>query len=180
MQNTMPSTFSRGLSDSLDHPDRAGQRAQPLEREVLGLHRDQHRIGGDQRVERQQPERRRAVEDDVVPRQRRRLLERPRQHRLAAQHADQLDLRAGEVLRGRHDLQRRQLGRLDHLLQLRPAEQQVVAAARLDLPAALADRRARVALRIEVDEQHPLLGHRQAGREVDRRRGLALAALFGC
>ena len=45
---------------------RADEIGQPFEREVLAVQRNQHRVGGDQRVERQQAERRRAVDEDVV------------------------------------------------------------------------------------------------------------------
>ena len=47
-------------------PHRADEIGEPFEREVLAVQRNQHRVGGDERVERQQAERRRAVDEDVV------------------------------------------------------------------------------------------------------------------
>ena len=49
---------------ALDQVERVEQAGQALEREVLGLHRDDHAVGGDERVDRQRAERRRAVEQD--------------------------------------------------------------------------------------------------------------------
>ncbi len=46
--------------------DRALQVRQALERVVLALHRHQHRVGGGERVQGQQAQRRRRVDDDVV------------------------------------------------------------------------------------------------------------------
>ena len=49
------------------HPlDRAHQLAQPFERIEFALQRHQHRIGGDQRIDRQQVQRRRAVDQHLV------------------------------------------------------------------------------------------------------------------
>ena len=45
---------------------RADEIGEPFEREVLAVQRNQHGVGGDERVERQQAERRRAVDEDVV------------------------------------------------------------------------------------------------------------------
>ena len=45
---------------------RADEIGEAFEREVLAVERNQHRVGGDERVERQQAERRRAVDEDVV------------------------------------------------------------------------------------------------------------------
>ena len=45
---------------------RADEIGEPFEREVLAVQRNQHGVGGDERVEREQAERRRAVDEDVV------------------------------------------------------------------------------------------------------------------
>ena len=50
---------------ALDQRERVEQPGEALEREVLGLHRDDHAVGRDERVDRQRPERRRAVEQHV-------------------------------------------------------------------------------------------------------------------
>ena len=46
-----------------DQAQRLEELDQPLERQVLGLHRDDHAVGGDQGVDRDRAERRRAVEE---------------------------------------------------------------------------------------------------------------------
>ena len=50
---------------ALDERERVEQAGEALEREVLGLHRHDHAVGGDQRVDRQRAERRRAVQQRV-------------------------------------------------------------------------------------------------------------------
>ena len=55
-----------GIQVLADLVERAQQLAQALERVVLALDRDQHLAACRQRVDRQQPERRRAVDEDVV------------------------------------------------------------------------------------------------------------------
>ena len=45
---------------------RADEIGEPFEREVLAVQRNQHRVGGDERVQRQQAKRRRTVDEDVV------------------------------------------------------------------------------------------------------------------
>ena len=80
-------------------PERADEIGEALEREVLAVQRNQHRVGGDERVEREQAERRRAVDEDVVEA----VAERrddAAQARFAREHRDQFDLGAGEVAVG--------------------------------------------------------------------------------
>ena len=60
------------------------QRRQALERVVLALHRDQHAVRGDQRVDRQHVERGRAVDEDDVDTDSRTGSQRVAQPRLAA------------------------------------------------------------------------------------------------
>ena len=51
------------VANEIDGGDQLGQ---PLQRVVLTLNRNQHRIGRGQRVDRQEPERRWAIDQDVV------------------------------------------------------------------------------------------------------------------
>ena len=76
----------------------ADEIGEAFEREVLAVQRDQHAVGGDERVEREQAERGRAVDEDEVERvaQRRRA---GAQAALAIGERDELDFRAGEVAR---------------------------------------------------------------------------------
>ena len=57
---------SAGLNARADAAQRRDEIGEPFEREVFAVERNQHRVGGDERVERQQPERRRRVDEDVV------------------------------------------------------------------------------------------------------------------
>ena len=61
------------------HRERVLELDEPAQRQVLGLHRDDHAGRGDERVDGQEPERRRRVDEDVVVAildRRKRLLER--------------------------------------------------------------------------------------------------------
>ncbi len=96
----------------------------------------------------------------------------------AGDHADQFDLRPGEVDGGRHAVQ---------ALAVRTALQcsldgdltdEYLVRGRRPGPVFDSQRRARVALRIEVDHQCAQTLQRQGGRDVDRRGGLAYAALL--
>ena len=94
-----------------DHLHGLQQLPEALQRVVLRLDRDQHLRPGHQGVQRQQPQRGRAVDEDVVvallPRGLGRAdarvgLERPEQPALPGHDADQLDLGARQVDGGRH------------------------------------------------------------------------------
>ena len=81
---------------ALDERQGVEQAGEALEREVLGLDRHDHPVGGDERVDGQRAERRRAVEQHVgvgVAQRR----ERVAQPRLGAGQPRQLHVRAGEV-----------------------------------------------------------------------------------
>ena len=58
------------------------------------------------------------------------------------------------------------------------ADQEVVDAALVGVAAGVAQPRAGVALRVEVDQEHALLGGGQRRGKVDRRGGLPHAALL--
>ena len=76
---------------ALDEAQRVEQAGEALQRVVLGLHRDDHAVGGDQRVDRQRAERRRAVQERVgeaVAQRRQRLA----QALLGARLARELDV----------------------------------------------------------------------------------------
>ena len=56
----------RRVERGADAPQRGDEIGEPFEREVLAVERNQHGIGGDERVEREQAERRRRVDEDEV------------------------------------------------------------------------------------------------------------------
>ena len=57
---------SAGLSAARTRRSVRDEIGETLEREVLAVERNQHGVGGDERVEREQAERRRRVDEDVV------------------------------------------------------------------------------------------------------------------
>ena len=163
----------------VERPDQrhvAEQLAETLERVVLALDRHDHVVGRGEPVHREQAERRRAVDEhDVV------LgadeVERPLELELAAERGHELDLGAGEVDgRGEHEevLEAR---RLDAVERGHVVHEHVVDRA-LDVAGVDAEPGRRVALRVEVDHQHPEpeLGERRA--EVDGGGRLADATLL--
>src|SRR5438128_349261 len=62
-----------GLERRLDQVDGAQERSEPFQRVVLALQRHQDAVGGDERVDGQEPQRRRAVDEDVLGRAAQRL-----------------------------------------------------------------------------------------------------------
>ena len=86
----------------LDHLDVAQQLAHALEGVVLALDRDQHLGRGHERVDGEQAQRRRAVDEDVVEVVVLEFGERGAQPAFARHHADQFDLGARQVDGGRH------------------------------------------------------------------------------
>ena len=152
------------------------QLAETLQRVVLALDRDEHLLGGSEPVDRQQPERGRAVDQDVVVVVDDRL-DRPAESGLPAERRHQFDLGAGQVEACRRDEQALDVGRLDAVLQRHLVHQHVV---HRGLEAAVLDAEPGrgVALRVEVDDQRPLAELGETGTDVDRRRRLADATLL--
>ena len=72
------------------------RRGEPLEREVFAVERNQHGVGGDERVEGEQAERGRCVDQDEVEAIAQRI-EQLTQTALAVRQVDELDFRAGEI-----------------------------------------------------------------------------------
>src|SRR3990172_7064004 len=168
--------FEPGVQALAHELDGLEQVSEPLEGVELALERHQDPVGGHQGIDRQEAERRWAVDDDPLVS----LgggLERKLQPPLSLLEPHELDLGANQVdVRGQEPqvgqcrLQDRLLGRL-------AAEEHVVdrgvEARLLD-----AETRRRIALGVEVHQQGRALGESQAGRDVHGRRGLAHAALL--
>ncbi len=149
----------------LDHLERA---VDALQGEVLGLGADQRPVGGDEPVDRQQPERRRAVDQDHVVGLAR-VLERLLEHQLPAHLAGQGALDLGEVQRRGDDPV---VGRL---LDLGVAGQDVGHArrgVRRDVEVVR-----EVPLRVQIDGQHLEPDAPEHVGEGADGRGLARAAL---
>ena len=180
MVRTTPAMCNLGLSAFLTLSTVLTQRADALERQELGLQRHQHGIDGDQRVQRDQAERRRAVDQDRVPARARIVASAPSASaRRCSRRSmiDQLDLGAGERHVGRHHRQARICVARIALVERRQAEQKFVGAGR-----ALGPRDAQtgrgISLRVEIYQQNLLAHGGQRRGEIDGGRGLADAALL--
>ena len=102
----------RRVERGADAAHRADEIGEAFEREVLAVQRNQDRVGGDERVQRQQAERRRAVDEDVVEVvARTRGRARSRSSRAGERH--QLDFGAGEIAIRGNQLQAIDGGRND-------------------------------------------------------------------
>ena len=173
-----------GVEVRAHHLHRAQQLAHPLQRVVLALDRDQDLLPGHQRVDGEQAERGRAVDEHVVQPFARGLLigqvggQRPPQPGLPGHQRDQVDLRAGQVDGGGQHGQTGQIRTLPHQLVHRPLVDERLVDARCALFVLDAQRGGGVALGVEVDEQHLLAPLGEAGGHVHRGRGLAHAALL--
>ena len=86
----------------LDPLDRVQQLADPLQRKVLRLHRDEYRVRSHQAIQREQVERRWAVEHDELEAIAH-LRDRVAQPVLTPLPVDQLKVRADQVLVRRND-----------------------------------------------------------------------------
>ena len=118
----------RRVVAALDPVDRGHQVGEPLERVVLALQRHDHAIGGDQRIEREQPQRRRAIDEHVLvtDRVRDRARQRLTQALGAIGQIDELDLGAREILRRGDHIERGDVGLHDDVGQRRLADQRLV------------------------------------------------------
>ncbi len=166
----------------LDLLDGLEQLRQSFEREELALQRHQDRIRGRHRVDGEQVERRRTIDQhigvgDLAGRDLVELAERGAQPVRAIARMADLELEARQIHGGRRDVQMRDRGGEYSLAQRPLAGDEIVGR---DLPAFLVDAEPGrgVALRIEVDDEHALADGGERGAEIDRGRGLADAALL--
>src|SRR5205823_3491819 len=168
--------LQRPVQVGADQLDGAQERAEALQRVVLALQRDQHTIGGDQRVDRQEAERGRAVDEDVVVGGAERL-ERGAQAALALIDRHQLQLGADEVgSTGQHG-KMRHLGGQDGGAGVVLAEDRLVDGGPFAV-AGDAQAAGGVALGVEIDEEDPLFLRGERGGEVYRGGRLAHPALL--
>src|SRR5579864_7218929 len=160
-----------------DHRERVLKLDEPPEREVLALHGHDHAGGRDERVDRQQTERRRGVDHDpvvVLADREQRLLERA----LAADHRGERELGAGQVDRGDGDVD---LALADDLRDRELVDEHVEHRA-VDLVRVPTLRHRQVALRVQIDREDllALLGERDRSEERRRRLGDATLLIREC
>ena len=170
------------LGDPLHRPREQGETLQGV---VLGLQGDEHLPGGDEGVDRHNPQTRRAVDEDVVqPGQaapapaEQVVAKRLAELGLASGGVDELDLHGGDVDRRGQAPQVLGEARLrDDVLDARALDQHVVDRGVL-LPVLHAQSRGGVALRVRIDDEdmEAALGERRG--DIDRRRRLADTALL--
>ena len=143
-----------GVDALLDLGQRVHEQGHPPEGEVFALEGDQHRLGGRQRVDGQQPERGRTVDQDVVVP----VLgpgERPLEGLLAGDLGDEHDLGPRQVDVGRNQIETVDPAVLDHLVEGdRGVEEQVVDG-HLQRVGVQPEPDGEGALRVEVDQEDP-------------------------
>ena len=168
--SSTPSSSQLGVEAVARELDHLHRLLDALQREVLGLGGHERAVGGDQRVDRQQPERGRAVDQDqlVAPGD---LGQRAAQGQLAAHLRAQHQLGLGEAEVGGDQVV------VDRLARGRPAGQHV-GDRRLDVGRQV-EVVGQVALRIEVDRERAHAGTPERVGEGAHRGRLAGAALLG-
>ncbi len=168
--------FERGVEVGVNLLDGIDQVRQALEGEIFALHGHHHAVGTGQSVQGEQAEARGAIDEHKVVVGAGRG-QRATQSLVATLQADQLDFGAGELAIGADDVVAGLLARLTRLCDGRVLEKDVVDA---EVERALVDSRAhrRVALRVEVDDQHSPTELCKTGGEVHGRRRLAHATLL--
>src|SRR5579859_6821559 len=173
-----PEDLELRVQPLLHRLDDLEQRGHAFQRVVLGLHRDDHAIRSHERVQREQAERRRAVDEDVVVALDDVLRQLVAERHLAADRAEQLDLRGGELdVRGR-DIEMLRLRVQDDRGEGRVGLDEHVRHPALDGPEVDPEADSEIRLRVEVDAEDgvPELGERST--EVDGAGRLADATLL--
>ncbi|KEO96598.1 hypothetical protein EH32_10240 [Erythrobacter litoralis] len=149
--------------------DRLEQLAEPFQREKFALERNEQRIGGAQRVQRQQAERRRAVDEaDVMPAMLRELLA---QFCRAILDRYELDLSPAQILCRRDHIEPGNACRNHRLGDGVIVDEQVIARD-FARPRTDAEPGRGIALRVEVDQERAPSGRGHRSRDVDRGGGL--------
>ena len=159
-----------------DEVDRRGELAQPLERVVLALDRDEHGGGCREGVDREQTERRWAVEEHVVV-SGDDAFESRRHPPLARQVSGEFDLGAGKRRRRRDEVESDDLGPKRQVGHRHRADDRVVDRC-VDRPSVDPEPAGGVPLWVKVDHEDPFAGECQVGRQIDHRGGLANTTLL--
>ena len=158
----------------LDGAQRGHQVAQALQREIFALHGDQHAVRRAQGVERQQLQRGRAVDEDIVVFVLE-LLQRVFQTEFALLQLDQLHARAREVGAGGDDVA--EVGVDDGFFRGNLPDDHLIGAVRRVF-FVHAEARGGVCLRVKIAEQNAGTGGGQRRGEVDGGGGFPDAALL--
>ena len=157
--------------------DRIDQAGKPFEREVLALHRDQHAMCGGQGIQGQQVQRGRTINQDRVVAITE-LVELFLEPMLTRQRVHQLDFGRGQIAAAGQQVESA-LGLDDGILNRRFLKQHIAA---VRFCGALVDSSGhrRIALRIEIDQQHTTTRLGQRSGEIDGSSRLADSAFLVC
>src|ERR1051326_1524177 len=155
-----------GVQLALDELDRLEERREPFERVVLALQRHEDGIGRGERVQREQAERRRTVEQYEIEFLLY-ALKNFSQARFALLERDQLDLGAGQIARRRRDEKERQLGLPQNVRQRRLADQRMIKTLPGASGALKAETRSAVPLRVDINQERALFRDRERGGEIN-------------
>ncbi len=155
----------------LHEPHGVEQFREALERVVLALNGNQHRVGRGEHVQREQAERWRAVDQDELVR----LTQRrePATHDAFARGpVHEFDFGAHQVLRRRDHVQGREPHMRVHDFRHRHFVDQHVVQRAAHVVGADPDAARRVPLRVGIDEERPVFGRCEGCRHVDGGGGL--------
>jgi hypothetical protein len=171
--------LERGVEGLANAVDRGGELGNALEGEVLAIERDENSVGGHQGVQGQETERGWRIDEDVVVVAAERFQESG-ESAFAAGHANQFDLRAGEITvcryqgqvidaRGRHKPPR---------ICLFVVGKRLIGRTGLATLAFLTHAAGQIGLGIEVHEKDAMVGKRQGCPEIDGSGGLCHATFL--
>jgi hypothetical protein len=165
-----------GIEATLHQLHRVHQLREAFQCVVFTLERDEDGVRRSQRVQRQQAQGRRAIDEDVVV-FRSQWPQHLAEPELASLHADQLHFGPRQVRCGGDDRQKAQLSRVHHLAQ-RPVSQKRLVDGALEAVPLEAQPTARIALRVHVHQQGSPLGGGEARSQIDGGGGFTHPALL--
>ena len=169
---------SDGVERRAHAPHRRDEIGEAFEREVFAVQRDQHAVGGDERVEREQAERRRRIDDDEIESSRSGARRFFRRRSRSATLINSISAPERSRVAGieREPIDR---GRQDEIVDVGVvAGERFVDRAAGRALALVSDAARGIALRVAVDEQHLAAVDGERGGQVDRGGGLADAAFL--
>ena len=161
-----------------DRVDDLDQVVEALHRVVLRLHRDDHAVGRDQAVHRQEPEIGRAIDQREVVPPVEAAVERIPQRLLASERGEEFAFGGRKVDVGGRHVDSCCFGRKDNFVQRRTTVGQDVCHRAVDGIEIDAQPGSQIGLRIHVDAQNAEPFFCQRARQVDGRRGFADAAFL--
>src|SRR3989344_6496377 len=149
--------------------DGAEELGKPFQRIILRLHRDDYLIGRHQTIDSEESQRRRTIDQDIIV-IRADLAQDMLQAEFPILDMHHLDLRAGQILPRRNDVQAFRIRPQDDFLRCETQNHRMI---EIFFEALGIDAQARrgIALRIQIHQKHLFPGLRQIARNVDRRSG---------